>query len=108
MIHDGIAITYKGVFTLFEKNKRRVLYTYVLMLVSTAIIPLFLFFLWDVDQLKGVIYINIIAFIIGLFIIYRLLKVDLQNERSQHPLSIGKLIGWSIGGLLLAWIGQGV
>src|SRR5690625_784000 len=35
-----------------------------------------------------------------------LLKNNLREERKAHPLTIGRIIGWSILGLLLAWGGQ--
>src|SRR5690625_7971132 len=72
-----------------------VILTYIAMLLSTVVIPLLLLMFWGFDQFTTVIYTNIIAFIIGIFIMLNLLKNNLREERKAHPLTIGRIIGWS-------------
>lgn len=106
MIRYVSNLSIKGVFHLFQKNQLLVLLTYIAMLLSTAIIPLILYELKGLDPLMSVIYVNIVAFLIGLMIIYWLLRKDLQEERKLNPLPISSILLWSVGGLLLAWAGQ--
>lgn len=102
-----VSILYiKGVFYLFPKNHLLVMLTYIAMLLSSAVIPLALHELRGVDPFTTVIYVNIVAFIIGIIIIYFLLKNDLHEAKELYPLPIQKIILWSLGGLFLAWGGQ--
>jgi len=58
------------------------------------------------DESSAIIYPNIVAFMVGLIIIWLLLRESLQTEKEQHPLTVGRIVIWSIIGFLLAWGSQ--
>lgn len=58
------------------------------------------------DGLLSAIYTNIIGFVFALMIVVSLMKEDLRAERIAHPISIGKIVGWSAFGILLAYTAQ--
>lgn len=89
-------------------NKR---YWFVILLYIAAqflsvLIPLALYFMYDIGSMSSIVYINVGLFLLAVFGSYAILRKDLQREREAHPLSAGKLIGWTIGGIFLAWIAQ--
>lgn len=76
------------------------------MQLSTGIVAVALLTLTDIDEFSALIFPNIGAFIIGLIIIWSLLRSRLRDEREQYPIGLRKIIAWSIIGFFLAWIGQ--
>src|SRR5690625_4115553 len=98
--------TEKGVFHLFPKRYWLVILTYVMMFVFTAMIPLVLHFGYQVDAFKATIYTNIVLFIIAAAIVLFIMKQDLREERLSNPISGGKILGWTVLGVFLAWTAQ--
>lgn len=90
-----------------SKNRNfQVVVTYILMQFSTLVVSIVLLSLTDIDEFSALIFPNIIAFMIGLIIIWSLLRSRLQAEREQYPIGLRKIIVWSIIGFFLAWGGQ--
>lgn len=76
------------------------------MLVCTAIIPAVLYFGFDYNPFMSTIYTNIIGFTIALIIVIVIMKKDFIDEKIDHPISISKIIGWSVLGIFLAYAAQ--
>ncbi|MFD2130471.1 CPBP family intramembrane glutamic endopeptidase [Pseudogracilibacillus auburnensis] len=91
---------------MFPKRYWFVILTYVLMLVVTAIVPVGFHFGFGFDFFMTAIYTNIICFIIGVIIVLIIMKKDIKDEKNAHPLSGGKIFGWSVLGVFLAWVAQ--
>lgn len=91
---------------MFQKRYWLVFLIYVLMLVMTAVVPVVLYFGFSVDPLTSALYSNVIGFIIGPILVIAVMRKDIREEKFAHPLSIGKIIGWSALGVLLAWTAQ--
>lgn len=96
----------KGVIVLLPKKHWSVLLVYIIMLAISALVPIGLHFVFEMDYLASAIYANIVTFVFGVIIITNLLKQELRQERREHPLSVGTVIGWTILGVFLAWGGQ--
>lgn len=97
---------FQGLARLFKNRNFQVILTYILMQLSTGIVAVALLTLTDIDEFSALIFPNIGAFIIGLIIIWFLLRSRLHNERQQHPIGLKKIVVWSIIGFFLAWGGQ--
>lgn len=78
------------------------------MQLSTLTMTVFLLIYTDIDEYSAIIYPNIGAFLVGLLIIWLLLRERLRREREQNPITIGRLILWSIIGLFLALFSQSI
>lgn len=76
------------------------------MQLGTGFVAVALLTFTDLDEYSALIFPNIGAFIIGLIIIWALLRDRLRKERKSNPLSIGKIIGWSALGFVLSWVSQ--
>lgn len=98
----------KGVMSLFRKNHVYAIVAYILMLALTAFIPLGLVEWLNIEPLNAVVYTNVVAFIIGVIIIYNLLREDIRIEKEANPLPISNIIGWTILGVFMAWFGQAI
>src|SRR5699024_10280470 len=99
----------KGVLSLSQllrSRKVQVIFTYIAMQLSTVLVTLLLLTFTDMDESSAIIYPNIVAFMVGLIIIWLLLRESLQTEKEQHPLTVGRIVIWSIIGFLLAWGSQ--
>lgn len=105
MIHN-VKFNYKGVFYLFPKRYWFVFLIYVLMLIMTAVVPVILYFGFGFDPLKAALYSNVVGFIIGPILVLILMRQDLSQEKITHPISAGRIIGWTALGVLLAWVMQ--
>ena len=91
---------------MFPKRYWFVFLTYILMLGMTAVVPVGLYFGFSIDPLTSALYSNVIGFIIGPIIIVAIMRQDLKEEKITQPISIGRIIGWSALGVLLAWTAQ--
>ncbi len=91
---------------MFPKRYWLVFLTYVLMLVMTGVVPVFIHLLLAVDIIQAALYTNVVGFIIGPIIVLWLMRRDLSVEKNTAPLSTGQIIGWTALGVLLAWIVQ--
>lgn len=76
------------------------------MQLSTVLVAGALLNFTNLDDYSALIYPNIGAFMVGLIIIWLLLRNRLREEREQNPITIGRIIIWSIVGLVLAWASQ--
>jgi len=89
-------------------NKRYwfVILIYVVAQVLSLIFPAVIYIFYDINYIKVAIYSNIVFFILAVIGTYFLMRKDLQKEKEQHPLSAGKVIGWTALGIVLAWVAQ--
>ena len=72
----------------------------------TAVVPVILHIGFGVDLLNAALYSNVVGFIIGPILVVVLMRQDLKEERISQPLSVGRIIGWTALGVLLAWTAQ--
>ncbi|MEI3614772.1 CPBP family intramembrane glutamic endopeptidase [Pseudogracilibacillus sp. SO30301A] len=93
---------------MFPKRYWFVFLIYVLMLVMTAVVPVILYFGFGIDPLEVAIYSNVVGFIIGPILVLLLMRKDLSQEKIAHPISAGRIIGWTALGVLLAWNTQAI
>lgn len=91
---------------MFPKRYWLVLLTYFLMFVFTAIVPVIAHFGFGLDIFQATVYANITGFIGALIIIFFLMRTDLREEKIANPISFGKLVGWVIAGIFMAWVSQ--
>lgn len=93
---------------MFPKRYWFVILTFILMqLIVLAIAPL-LYFIFGLEEIDAAVYAYVMSFIIGMIIIVFLMRRDLKEESKNHPISFGKIVGWSIIGVFLAWISQAI
>ncbi|MFC4324321.1 CPBP family intramembrane glutamic endopeptidase [Litchfieldia salsa] len=99
-----------------EKRYWYVILTYILMQLSSIVgVPILLYLnvvtgenTRDTITAASTIWL-IISFIIGLLITLLLLRKDLvANDRSIKKSSLGETIAWSLGGVFLAMLAQGI
>ena len=83
-----------------------VLLTYVLMQLSTLVFALTAHTIFHIETIHASIYWNIFSFVVGLIIIFFLLKHDVREERLSSKLSFGMLILWIFGGFWIAYFAQ--
>lgn len=76
------------------------------MLIMTAIVPVVLYFGIGTDPLEAALYSNVVGFIIGPILVLFIMRQDMNHEKITHPISAGRIIGWTALGVLLAWIVQ--
>lgn len=62
--------------------------------------------LLNLDPFKVAVYVNIGAFLVAALVFWMLLRKDLQDERIQHPLSVGKIIGYTALGMVMVWVAE--
>jgi len=91
---------------LFPKRYWFVFLIYVLMLIMTAVVPVVLYFGIGTDPLEAALYSNVVGFIIGPILVLFIMRQDMNHEKITHPISAGRIIGWTALGVLLAWIVQ--
>lgn len=91
---------------MFPKRYWFVFLIYVLMLIMTAIVPVVLYFGIGTDPLEAALYSNVVGFIIGPILVLFIMRQDMNHEKITHPISAGRIIGWTALGVLLAWIVQ--
>jgi len=94
------------VFQIFRNRSFQAILAYLLMQVGGAFLASFLVLFSGIDEYVALIYTNISVFMIGLIIIYLLLRKELLIEQKENPLTIGRIILWSVVGLILAYLGQ--
>ncbi len=83
-----------------------VILLYILVQGLSLVIPILLYPILNIDIMTLAVYINIILFVLAVFITFAIMWKDLQKEKEEHPISMGAIIGWSILGVLLAWMAQ--
>ena len=93
---------------MFPKRYWFVIITFIVMQLIVAAIALILHFGFGIEAIDAAVYAYFGSFIIALIIVLALLTKDLQEEKVKYPLSIGQIIGWSVLGVLLAWIAQAI
>jgi len=93
---------------LFPKRYWLVLLTFILMQLSVIAVAPMIHFGFGVELLDAAIYAYVGTFLIGLIITVYLMRDDLKEERIAHPISVGKIVGWSILGVFMAWISQAI
>lgn len=76
------------------------------MLLVTAFVPVFIYFIFTVNVFEAALYTNVVGFIIGTIIVLWLMRKDIKEENNVSSLSAGQIIGWTALGVLLAWIVQ--
>lgn len=93
---------------MFPKRYWYVLLAYVAgaLLLGGFIIPIILNLLTGVDVVRAAIYGQLVSFPISLIIIILLLKPDFKMEKELKTTSVGAIIGWSIAGFFMVYIGQ--
>lgn len=91
---------------MFPKRYWFVFLIYVLMLIMTAVVPVVLYFGIGTDPLEAALYSNVVGFIIGPILVLFIMRQDMNHEKITHPISAGRIIGWTALGVLLAWIVQ--
>lgn len=69
-------------------------------------IPIILYFTTGFNNVSGVLYISIAVFVLATFASLAILRKNLQIERRANPLSLGKIIGWTVIGIFLAYAAQ--
>jgi len=72
----------------------------------TAVVPVVLYFGIGTDPLEAALYSNVVGFIIGPILVLFIMRQDMNHEKITHPISAGRIIGWTALGVLLAWIVQ--
>jgi len=98
----------RDLWVLLKRKYWYIIGIYLLMQFGGAFLAAILTISYGLDPINTAISINIIGFLIAVVIILAMLKKELHEERIAHPLSIGKIIGWSALGILLAWFSQGI
>lgn len=91
---------------MFPKRYWFVFLIYVLMLIMTAVVPVVLYFGIGTDPFEAALYSNVVGFIIGPILVLFIMRQDMNHEKITHPISAGRIIGWTALGVLLAWIVQ--
>lgn len=93
---------------MFPKRYWFVIITFIVMQLIVAAIAPILHFGFGIEAIDAAVYAYFGSFIIALIIVLALMRKDLQEEKVKYPLSIGQIIGWSVLGVLLAWIAQAI
>jgi len=93
---------------LFPKRYWLVIITFIIMQLIVAAIAPILHFGFGLEALDAAVYAYIGSFIVALIITLSLMRNDLREERLNNPLSVGKIIGWSVLGVFLAWFSQAI
>src|SRR5699024_8701695 len=79
---------------------------YIAAQVLSVVIPLAIFATTGIRDASMVVYVNVTVFLLAVVGSFLILKRDLQEERLSHPLPVGKIIGWTALGIVLAWGAQ--
>ena len=89
-------------------NKRywSIILLYIAAQVLSVVIPLAIFATTGIRDASMVVYVNVTVFLLAVVGSFLILKRDLQEERLSHPLPVGKIIGWTALGIVLAWGAQ--
>lgn len=89
-------------------NKRywSIILLYIVAQVLSVVIPLTIFATTGNRDASMVVYVNVIVFLLAVVGSLLILKKDLQEEKLSHPLPLGKIIGWTALGIVLAWGAQ--
>src|SRR5699024_2318469 len=72
----------------------------------SVIIPIYLYNQFQLDYLSSAIYANIVLFFLATVAIVGIMWREIRSESLAHPMNIDKIIGWTVLGLLLAWVGE--
>lgn len=91
---------------LLQNTSFLVIVTYILMQLSTGFIAVALLTFTDLDEYSALIFPNIGAFLVGLILIWYLLRHRLRKERQENPITIGRIVLWSVIGFFLAYGSQ--
>lgn len=89
-------------------NKRywSIILLYIVAQVLSVVIPLTIFATTGNRDASMVVYVNVIVFLLAVVGSLLILKKNLQEEKLSHPLPLGKIIGWTALGIVLAWGAQ--
>lgn len=93
-------------FRLLNKRYWSVILLFIAAQVLSVAIPIGLHFTTGFNNITGVLYINIAVFVLAVFGSLALLRPHLRQEKEANPISAGKLIGWTVIGIFLAYGAQ--
>ena len=93
-------------FRLLNKRYWSVSLLFIAAQVLSVAIPIGLHFTTGFNNITGVLYINIAVFVLAVFGSLALLRPHLRQEKEANPISAGKLIGWTVIGIFLAYGAQ--
>src|SRR5699024_6711523 len=60
----------------------------------------------SLDAFKVAVYVNIGSFLVAGLFFWILFRKDLKDERIQHTLCVGKILGYTALGLLMVWVAE--
>lgn len=93
-------------FRLLNKRYWSVILLFIAAQVLSVAIPIGLHFTTGFNNITGILYINIAVFVLAVFGSLALLRPHLRQEKEANPISAGKLIGWTVIGIFLAYGAQ--
>src|SRR5699024_3357063 len=93
-------------FYLVNKRYWSIILLYIVAQVLSVVIPLTIFATTGNRDASMVVYVNVIVFLLAVVGSLLILKKNLQEEKLSHPLPLGKIIGWTALGIVLAWGAQ--
>ncbi|UJL47121.1 CPBP family intramembrane metalloprotease [Virgibacillus sp. NKC19-16] len=85
-----------------------VILTYLIMQFSGVIFAPILYLVLPISEFDAVIYWSIISFALALVVVLFLLRPDMKTGNSREAAPIGAMIGWSIIGVFMAFLAQGL
>ncbi|WP_373895198.1 lysostaphin resistance A-like protein [Virgibacillus natechei] len=84
-----------------------VIITYLIMQFSGILFAPLLYFLLPISNVvEASIYWSIISFVLALVVVLLLLRPDMKTGNSRNAASISEMIGWSILGVIMAFLAQ--
>lgn len=89
-----------------KKQYWYVIVIYIVMQLGGAGLAYVLRSAFQLDPFKVAVYVNIGSFLIAAVLFWMILRKDLQDERMSHPLSVGKIIGYTALGMLMVWAAE--
>lgn len=89
-------------------NKRywSIILLYIAAQVLSVVIPLALYAMTGNKDVSMVVYVNVILFVLAVIGSLFILRKEIREENKANPLSVGKIIGWTALGIVLAWGAQ--
>ncbi|MFD1066903.1 CPBP family intramembrane glutamic endopeptidase [Oceanobacillus locisalsi] len=85
-----------------------VILTYIIMQFSVFLAAPLLAFVFNTDLALASIYWSVFSFAAGIVIVLWLLKPEMQTQAHRDAAGPGAIIGWSVLGIILALLAQGL
>ncbi|WP_080875282.1 CPBP family intramembrane glutamic endopeptidase [Oceanobacillus timonensis] len=85
-----------------------VILTYIIMQFSVFLAAPLLAFVFDIELALASIYWSVFSFAAGIVVVIWLLKPEIQAPNHRDAAGAGGIIGWSVLGIILAFLSQGL